>query len=83
MIIMNFDKVEKERIHPEQGFVEVYRLVTPGGKEDLLELEHHSAYQEMEPGASMVMTERWTFHSFAGPRDTRAILSAYERIEKE
>jgi hypothetical protein len=83
MIIMHFDEVEKERIHPEQGFVEIYRLVTPDGKEDLLELEHHSAYTDLEPGASMVMKERWTFHPFEGPRDTRGILNCYEQVEQE
>ncbi len=31
MLVMAFDYVEQDQMHPEQGFVEIYKMVSPGG----------------------------------------------------
>ncbi|MCF8361146.1 MAG: DUF4380 domain-containing protein [Prolixibacteraceae bacterium] len=59
-LVIEFDKVPKEKIHPEQALVEVYNCVSANGETDLLELEHHSAYQEINPGENLTLTETWT-----------------------
>jgi hypothetical protein len=59
-LIIEFDKVPKDKIHPEQALVEVYNCVSANGETDLLELEHHSAYQEINQGETITLTETWT-----------------------
>jgi hypothetical protein len=59
-LIIEFDKVPRGKIHPEQALVEVYNCVSANGETDLLELEHHSAYQKIKPGETIMLTEKWT-----------------------
>jgi hypothetical protein len=56
---INFDMVPKEQIHPEQALVEVYNCVTTNGKDNVLELEHHSACKALQPGEKIILTEKW------------------------
>lgn len=58
-LIINFDLVPKEQIHPEQALVEVYNCVTTSGRDNVLELEHHSAYQKIAPGSNITLNEIW------------------------
>lgn len=58
---IKFDKVPKDQIHPEQALIEVYNNTTSNGRDDVLELEHHSAYQTLNAGATMSLSEVWTF----------------------
>ena len=55
MLVMFFDFVARDKVHPEQGFVEVYKSLSASGADDLLELEHHSAYVLLQPGESHVL----------------------------
>jgi hypothetical protein len=59
-LIIKFDKVQREMIHPDQALVEVYNCVSSNGETNLLELEHHSAYKEIAPGEKITLTETWT-----------------------
>lgn len=59
-LVIGFDKVPPEKIHPEQALVEVYNKVSTDGKSNLLELEHHSAYKTIQPGGVLDMKETWT-----------------------
>ena len=59
-LTIQFDRVDKEKIHPEQALVEVYNCLSKDGRSDILELEHHSAYQVLQPGESMRLAEVWT-----------------------
>jgi hypothetical protein len=56
---IHFDMVPKEQIHPEQALVEVYNCVTTNGRDNVLELEHHSAYQKIAPGNNISLNEVW------------------------
>ena len=58
-LTINFDLVPKEQIHPEQALVEVYNCVTTSGRDNVLELEHHSAYQKIDPGNQISLNEVW------------------------
>ena len=51
---ISFDKVPKEKIHPEQGAVELYSHLSaiPDPAQELLELEFHGPYGIFAPGQS-------------------------------
>lgn len=59
LLLIEFEKVPLEAIHPEQAWVEVYNSVDQSGISNLLELEHHSAYRTLKPGEEMVLQETW------------------------
>lgn len=48
-------------IHPEQGLIEVYQKLSADGRDELLELEHHSDYRALKPGERLRTTETWEF----------------------
>lgn len=80
MLVMEFDYVEQDHIHTEQGFVEVYKMQTPGGKEDLLELEHHSAYVNLQAGDSHMLKEVWSVHDYSGEMEAEEAVNYYNRL---
>ena len=51
---INFDRVPREKIHPEQAAVELYTCLSavPNPELELLELEFHGPYEVFEPGES-------------------------------
>ncbi|MFO7890557.1 MAG: DUF4380 domain-containing protein [bacterium] len=68
LLIIGFDKIKQDRIHPHHGQVELYSYINDTGEETLLELELHGAYQTLEPGETMSLTETWQLESFKGIR---------------
>lgn len=80
MLVMSFDYVEKDQIHPEQGFVEIYKFLSPTGKENLLELEHHSAYVNLQPGESHELGECWDVFNYQGGTSLEEAVVWYEKI---
>lgn len=80
MLVMAFDYVEQDQIHPEQGFIEIYKLLTPGGTEGLVELEHHSAYVTLKPGESHVLNESWVIHDYAGKMEAEEAVRYYNTL---
>jgi hypothetical protein len=54
-----FEKVPSDKIHPEQALVEIFQSISNAGGDDLLELEHHSAYTTLKPGESFQLKETW------------------------
>ena len=69
-------------IHPDQGFVEIYKLITSSGAGELLELEHHSAFIDLQPGESFSMTERWAVHDCGAGEELRDYLRFYKKIKE-
>lgn len=65
-LTLNFDRVPKNKIHPEQALVEVYNCSSADGRSDILELEHHSAYHKIKPGKSITLDEEWSFKKTSG-----------------
>lgn len=63
-LVMNFSSPERHKIHPEQALIEVYMKISKGGSDNLLELEHHSAFQLLEPGGKMKTGQCWVLEEF-------------------
>jgi len=81
VFIKRFDSIPADRIHPEQGAVEIYLDVPRKGYPGLLELEAHSAYGEIAPSASTSWNEDWLILPYEGPEDPaaqRAFLRKWE-----
>ena len=60
LLKMSFEKVAMEKIHPEQALVEVFQSLSNAGGDNLLELEHHSAFKTLKPGESFQLTDTWS-----------------------
>ncbi len=80
MLVMNFSFVPPDRIHPDQGFIEIYQRVSRDGSSDLLELEHHSAYAEMQVGESIEMSETWYIYDYPGAKSISAYLAYFYKL---
>ena len=79
-LLMDFDFVPKAQIHPNQGFIEVYSLLSDKKEDCLLELEHHSAYKTLKPGESSTLTETWSLFEFNVQKDHRDYYGFYKNI---
>lgn len=82
MLVISFDQVEQGMIHPEQGFVEIYKMITGSGKGDLLELEHHSAFETLQPGESFTVSERWAIYAYKGEEGMKDYIEFYNHIQE-
>ena len=69
MLIIRFEKLDRNLIHPNHGQVELYNYINAAGHENLLELEVHSAYRELLPGETISYAESWQVFSYAGKLD--------------
>ncbi len=58
-LVMSFTPPEKQEIHPDQALVEVYIKMSADESDNLLELEHHSAFQLLAPGDKMRKNQSW------------------------
>lgn len=70
--------VPRERLHPEQAFIELYRGAGRGG--DILELEMHGPYETLAPGASMSFEETWELLDYDGPPQAEARTAFLQRL---
>lgn len=74
--ILRFDHQPRERIHPEQGQVELYLDHDADVADGLLEMELHAPYRTLAPGASMEASQHWSALRYDGP-DTAASHRAF------
>ncbi|HCE44527.1 MAG TPA: hypothetical protein DET40_13350 [Lentisphaeria bacterium] len=58
LFIKKSELVPKNKIHPDQAFVEIYKL-TGNIQGTLSELEMHGAYSAVKPGESVSFEENW------------------------
>lgn len=72
LLLIRFDKIRQSLIHPKHGLVELYNYIDAAGSDNLLELEVHSAYQELLPGESMTWSESWQVIPYNGKSDPEA-----------
>lgn len=72
LLLIRATVVPKERLHPEQAFVELYRGAGPDPADDILELEMHGPYLKLEPGASMSFEQTFEVQDGVGPDATPA-----------
>ena len=76
--LIRFELQPRERIHPEQGQVELYQQWRPDTADGLLEMEIHSPYATLAPGEATSAREWWTVRRYAGP-DSRDAQLAFLR----
>ncbi len=62
LLLVRAPLVPKERLHPEQAFVEIYRGASD--EEDVLELEMHGPYETLAPGTSMSFEQTFEIKAF-------------------
>lgn len=82
VLIIRFEKLNKQLIHPEHGQVELYNFVNEKGDDALLELEVHSAYQTLLPGETMFFTETWELTPYNGDTNTNNQIKYLQLCEK-
>ena len=73
VLIIAFDLQPKNRIHPEQGQVELYQeFLNDRPAQGLLELEVHAAYKPLKPQEIMSASELWTLLPYTGAHTQQA-----------
>ena len=73
VLVIRFEHQPRERIHPEQGQVELYLDAPARAPGDgLLEMEIHAPYRTLAPGGHMQAGERWTLLRYDGPDTPQA-----------
>lgn len=79
--LIHFEHEPLERIHPDQGQVELYLQWQPGQADTgLLELEVHGPFATLEPGASTTASEWWVVRRYDGPDRRDAQLAFLQRM---
>ena len=82
MLIIRFEKVRQELIHPAHGQVELYNYVNDKGDDTVLELEVHSPYQTLLPGETMSFSETWELTSYDGNPDAASQIAFLKLCEQ-
>jgi hypothetical protein len=85
VLLIHFEHQPAERIHPEQGQVELY-LEWQAGREDeagLMELEVHAPYQTLAPGQTVSAREWWVVRPYDGPDRRDAQVAFLRRLLEE
>jgi len=82
--LIHFGHEPLERIHPDQGQVELYLDWKPGQPDTgLLEMEVHGPYATLEPGASTGAREWWVVRRYDGPDRRDAQVAFLRRMLDE
>lgn len=82
--LIHFGHEPLERIHPDQGQVELYLDWKPGQADTgLLEMEVHGPYATLEPGASTAAREWWVVRRYDGPDRRDAQVAFLRRMLDE
>jgi len=79
LFLIRFQLHDREDIHPGQGLVEIYNSTTTDSINSLLELEYHSPYKALNPGAKMEAYEIWEVYDYSGPNNTKGHLQFLEK----
>lgn len=82
--VIHFEKQPAERIHPEQGQVELYLDWRPDpAYPSLMELEVHAPYVALDPGQSTTAREWWIVRRYDGPDRRDAQVAFLRRMLDE
>lgn len=62
LLIINtfYDKIS--HVHPEQSEIEIFNQISTAKNEELLELEFHTDYCDIEPGHSIMAVQKWMIY---------------------
>lgn len=83
MLLIRFDKLDFNLIHPKHGLVELYSYINETGTDNLLELEVHGSYKTLAPGERMSLTEMWEVYLFNGDKTSSSQIKFLESIIKK
>jgi len=78
MLLIRFEILDQNLIHPKHGLVELYNFIGKEGDEKLLELEVHSAYKTLAPGEKMSLTETWKLYKYDGDENSASQITFLE-----
>ena len=81
VLVIRFEKLDQDLIHPEHGQVELYNYVNETGADRLLELEVHGAYRTLAPGDTMSMTEKWEVLPYSGGTNAVHHIEFLEKLQ--
>lgn len=82
--VIHFEHQPLERIHPEQGQVEVYLDWRPDpAYTSIMELEVHAPYVTLEPGATASARQWWIVRRYDGPDRRDAQVAFLQRMLAE
>ncbi|MBN1674158.1 MAG: DUF4380 domain-containing protein [Kiritimatiellae bacterium] len=73
-LLIRFSPVPKDRIHPDQGQIEIFNSVRnrDGEVTSLLELEMHSPFRSLAPGETITVQQIWEVIPYYGRQSDRA-----------
>ena len=80
LVLVTAPLVPREKLHPEQAFIELYRGVGKGT--DILELEMHGPYETLAPGAQHLFEQTFEILDYDGPADPEAHVARLRQLEK-
>ena len=80
LLLIRATLVPKEKLHPEQAFVELYRGA--GTQATILELEMHGAYETIAPGASASFEQTFEILDYDGPASAEAHVTRLEQLAR-
>ncbi len=83
MLLIEFEMLKKEKVHPNHGLVELYSHVNKDGTDSLLELEVHGEYKCFAPGEKVSLTETWKLSSYKGIDDKNAQIEFLRKYIRE
>jgi hypothetical protein len=79
--LIHFELQPLQRIHPDQGQVELYLAWQPGQADTgVMELEVHSPYVTLAPGDAATASEWWVVRKYDGPDRRDAQVAFLERM---
>ena len=82
--LVHFELQPLDRIHPDQGQVELYLAWTPGqGDTGVMELEVHAPFATLAPGETTSAREWWTVRRYDGPDRRDAQVAFLQRMLAE
>ncbi len=83
ILLIRFNKLDKNLIHPLHGLVELYNNINKDDNDEkLLELEVHGAYSTLTPGDTISLTETWEVFPYDGNTNSNEQIKFLNAIVK-
>jgi hypothetical protein len=80
LLLIRAALVPKEKLHPEQAFIELYRGA--GRQATILELEMHGPFETIAPGASASFEQTFEILDHDGPATPEAHVARLEKLAR-
>jgi hypothetical protein len=80
LIVIETPQIDRLKVHSDHRFVEIYNQLMPNPADDLLELEFHTEYTKIEPGASITAFQIWRAYDTSGIHKREDQISFLEQV---